>query len=95
MRPKIPDDHPIIEALRRGDSQAVRSFLDAGVDLYANGLISGAIGSGNVDIVQAFLDHEWGHCSRINKLLARFENAEQFSAWLGNHGLNIQEPFTM
>ena len=57
MRPEIPNDHPIIDALRTGDAEAVKHHLTAGVSPFSLGLISGAIGSGNVEIIQAFLDH--------------------------------------
>ncbi len=57
MRPEIPDDHPMINALRNGDAEAVKYHLAAGVSPFAVGLISGAISSGSVEIVQAFLDH--------------------------------------
>ena len=56
-RPEIPHDHPIITALRLGDAETVKHYLDNGISPYSLGLLSGAIESGNVDIVQAFLDH--------------------------------------
>lgn len=56
-RPEIPDDHPMIFALRSGDATTVKQYLEEGISPYTVGLISGALGSGCVEIVQAFLDH--------------------------------------
>lgn len=56
-QPEIPDDHPMHAAIQKADVAAVRHYLDSGISPYTLGLISGAIGSGNVEIVQSFLDH--------------------------------------
>jgi uncharacterized protein len=55
--PEIPDNHPIVIALQKGDDEMVKRHLDEGVSPYTPGLIAGAIGSGKPSIVQAFLDH--------------------------------------